>query len=72
MKRILRNPIRIIDADESEKLHIFYTSCIDEPISEMRHSGILKSFIKVHGANFKFIDKFGEVIPSEKEDNYSL
>jgi len=72
LRRIFRNPIRIIDTEESEKLHVFYTDCIDEPISEMRYSGVLKSFIKIHGSNFKYIDKFGDVIPTEKEDNYSL
>ena len=72
LKNQLRNPIRIIDSEESEKLFVFYTNCIDEPISEMRYSGILRPFIKIHGSNFKFIDKFGEIIPTEKEDNFSL
>ena len=64
---MLRNPIRIIDKERNEVIHSFYTKCIDDTLSEMRHSGILKSFTAKFGANFRFVDKFDKTIPTENE-----
>ena len=60
LRRVLRNPLRIIDKETNKCIHYFFTNCIDEPLSELRLGGRLKSFTQVHGVNFKFIDKCGD------------
>ena len=69
---MLRNPIRIVDKETNEILHAFYTRCIDDTLSEMRHSGILKSFTMKYGSNFRFVDKFDKTIQTENENNFAL
>ena len=63
LRRILRNPLRIIDKESNRYIHYFFTNCIDEPLSELRLGGRLKRFTEVHGVNFKFVDKKGDIIP---------
>ena len=72
LDRVFRNSIRIIDKQENEIIHSFYTECIDDSLAEMRISGYLKPFIKKFGAHFRFIDKFGETINFEDESKFSL
>ena len=38
----------------------------------MRGSGTLRKFMMQHGAHFKFIDKNGDAILNEKEDDFAL
>jgi hypothetical protein len=72
LRRILRNPIRIINKQDNSYIHHFYTNCIDEPLSELRFGGRLNSYIQKFGPVFKFVNKNGEIISQDKEDNYYL
>jgi len=65
LRRIVRNPIRIINQDKNSYIHYFFTNCIDEPLSELRLGGRLKDFISKHGNNFRFVNKNGDIITYE-------
>jgi len=45
LKRILRNPIRVLNKENNKEIYSFFTNCIDEPLNELRLGGRFKDFI---------------------------